>query len=89
MITRFGMDEEIWAENFEAEANNYTWAMEKPLVSDDTIKKIDIKVKEMLQWAYNKALKIIKDNKNLHKKIAEKLLEVEELTEEEFNAYFA
>lgn len=89
MVTKFGMDEEIWAENFEAEANNYTWVMEKPLVSDDTIKKIDIKIKEILQWAYNKALKLIKDNKNLHKKIAEKLLEVEELTEEEFNAYFA
>jgi cell division protease FtsH len=83
------MDEEIWPENFESEANSYTWIMEKPLISDDTIKKIDAKVKEFLQWAYNKALKIIKDNKNLHKKIAERLLEVEELTEEEFNAYFA
>jgi cell division protease FtsH len=89
MVTKFGMDEEIWAENFEAEANSYTWITEKPLISDDTIKKIDTKVKEILQLAYNKALKLIKDNKNLHKKIAEKLLEVEELTEEEFNGYFA
>jgi ATP-dependent Zn protease len=42
-----------------------------------------------LREAYEKALSLINKNKDLHTKIAEKLLEIEELTEEEFNAYFA
>jgi cell division protease FtsH len=89
MVTRFWMYEEIWAENFEWGINQLSGMNEKPFVSDNTIEKIDEKVREILQWAYNKAIKLIKDNKNLHKKIAEKLLDVEELSEEEFNAYFA
>jgi cell division protease FtsH len=50
--------------------------------------KIDKKVKEILAEAYTKAIKLIKDNKDLHEKIAEDLFAKEELNEEEFKAYF-
>jgi ATP-dependent Zn protease len=46
-------------------------------------------VKEILAEAYKKAVKLIKENKVLHEKISEDLLKKEELTEEEFKAYFA
>jgi ATP-dependent Zn protease len=42
-----------------------------------------------LAEAYAKAIKLIKDNKVLHERIASDLLEKEELSEEEFSAYFA
>jgi cell division protease FtsH len=88
MVTRYGMYEEIGAENFEANQNTFTWATEKPFVSEETIVKIDKKVKEILAEAYTKAIKLIKDNKDLHEKIAEDLFAKEELNEEEFKAYF-
>jgi ATP-dependent Zn protease len=42
-----------------------------------------------LAEAYARAVKLIKDNKALHERIAEDLLVKEELSEEEFGAYFA
>jgi cell division protease FtsH len=50
---------------------------------------IDVKVKEILKEAYQVAIKLIQDNKDLHEKITRDLLEKEEISEEEFNAYFA
>jgi cell division protease FtsH len=50
---------------------------------------IDSKVKEILDNAYNTAIKLITKNKKLHDKIAKDLLEREEISKEEFEAYFA
>jgi len=50
---------------------------------------IDAKVKIVLQDAYKTAIKLIQDNKSLHEKITQDLLTTEELSEEQFNAYFA
>lgn len=89
MVIKYWMYEEIWRENFEPQANSFTWATENPLVSNQTLELIDHKVKEILEWAYNTAIEIIKKHKKLHEQIAEDLLEKEELTEEEFWAYFS
>lgn len=89
MVIRYGMYEEIGAENFEWERDWYSWKSEKPYVSDETIKLIDQKVKEILKQAYDTAIRLIKENKELHEKITRDLLEKEEISEEEFNAYFA
>lgn len=88
MVTRYGMIPEIWAENFEWEVDRYSWDKKRPFVSDDTIKRIDEKVKEILKNAYETAIKIITENKDLHDKIAKDLLEKEELSKAEFDAYF-
>lgn len=88
MVTRYGMISEIWAENFEWEIDRYSWDTKRPFVSDETIKRIDEKVKEILANAYDTAIKIITENKDLHDKIAQDLLVKEELTKEEFDAYF-
>jgi cell division protease FtsH len=73
MVTRFGMDEEIWAENFANDSvnGNHLWAewAAKPF-SDNTQNLIDKKVKEILSNAYNKARELITKNKDLHIKIS-------------------
>lgn len=89
MVTRYGMYPEIWAENFEWKLDSYSGTGEKPFVSDETIKKIDETVKRILKEAYEKAVKIITENKELHEKITRALLEKEELSKEEFDSYFA
>ncbi len=92
MVTRFGMDEEIWAENFANDSvnGNHLWAewAAKPF-SDNTQNLIDKKVKEILWNAYNRARELITKNKDLHIKISEDLLTKEEINKEEFDAYFA
>lgn len=92
MVTRFGMDEEIGAENFANDSinGNYLWAewAAKPF-SDNTQNLIDKKVKEILSNAYNTARELITKNKELHTKISEDLLTKEEINKEEFDAYFA
>lgn len=88
MITRFWMYEDIWAENFEWDIDAYSGQASKAFVSDETTKKIDEKVKEVLKNAYDTAIKLITDNKDLHDKISKDLLKKEEISKEEFDAYF-
>ncbi|MDD2907291.1 MAG: ATP-dependent zinc metalloprotease FtsH [Candidatus Gracilibacteria bacterium] len=89
MVTRFGMYEDIGAENFVGEIDSYSGQGQRAFVSEETIKKIDEKVKQILKEAYNTAIKLITENKALHEKITKDLLEKEELSKEEFDAYFA
>ena len=92
MVTRYWMDEEIWAENFASESISWNhlwaeWAWKE--YSEKTQELIDLKVKQILKDSYNTAIKLITDNKELHDKIARDLLAKEEINKEEFNAYFA
>ena len=89
MVTKYWMIPEIWAENFEWDVDRYSWDTKRPFVSNQTIENIDKTVKEILKDAYNTAIKIITENKDLHDKIAKDLLEKEELSKEEFDTYFA
>jgi cell division protease FtsH len=88
MVTRFWMFEDIWAENFIGEIDSYSWQWTKAFISDKTTDKIDAKVKEILKNAYNTAITLINDNKDLHEKISKDLIEKEEISKEEFKAYF-
>lgn len=88
MVTRFWMYEEIGAENFVWEIDSYSGQWQKAFISDETIKKIDEKVKQILREAYEIAIRLIKENKELHEKITRALLEKEELSKEEFEAFF-
>lgn len=60
-----------------------------PVVSQETQKAIDLKVQQILKEQYDRAIKLINDNKKLHIKISEDLLQKEEINREEFDAYFA
>jgi len=92
MVMRYGMYDDIGRENFAWERGmwNYTgveWDM--PVVSQETQKAIDLKVQQILKEQYDRAINFINDNKDLHIKISEDLLEKEEIDREEFDAYFA
>jgi len=89
MVTRYGMYEEVGAENFEGVVDHYSGQATQAIVSDETIKQIDLKVKEILREAYETAIKLITENKKLHEQITKDLLEKEEISQEEFAAYFA
>lgn len=91
MVARYGMFDDIGKENFEGEYisdNHLGMQTEKPFISDKSQELIDAKVKEVLNAAYNTALEIIKKHKDLHTKISEDLLVKEDITREEFEAYF-
>lgn len=91
MVMRYGMFEDIWTQNFAGERaswNHLWWHSEQWNFSDKTMQEIDNKVQEVLSQAYKVAIKLIQDNKELHIKITKDLLKTEEISEEEFNAYF-
>ncbi len=91
MVMRYWMFEDIWKENFawEVAAWNYLWAeWARAIISDETQAKIDKKVKEILDLAYEKARELILKYKNLHIKIAEDLLKLEEIDKKDFDSYF-
>lgn len=92
MVMRYGMYDEIGQENFmwERGMGNYTGAeWERPLVSESTQKAIDTKVREILTEQYQRALRLIQENKKLHERISEDLLVQEEMDRTTFEAYFA
>lgn len=92
MVMRYGMYDEIGQENFAGERGmgNYTGIEgERPMVSEQTQKSIDAKVREILTEQYQRALKLIQENKKLHEKISEDLLIQEEMDRATFELYFA
>lgn len=90
MVMRYWMYEEIWRENFawERSSMNHLWVSEEKNISETAKEKIDLKVKEILDNAYNTAYNIITKNKELHEKITKDLLEKEEINKIEFEKYF-
>lgn len=90
MVMRYGMYEEIGRENFAWNRNewNHLWASENKSISEKAHEKIDQKVKEILDNAYNTAIRLINENKKLHEDITNSLLNKEELSEKEFNSFF-
>lgn len=91
MVMRYGMYDDIGQENFAGARGmwNYTHSeSDAPVVSEATQKSIDAKVKEILREQYQRAIKLIKENKKLHEQISLDLLEKEDMDREEFEAYF-
>ena len=91
MVMRYWMYDDIWRENFawERANGNHLWAWEDQMRhSWETKRRLESKIKEILDEQYKHAIKLIKDNKKLHEKITKDLLEKEEISREEFEEYF-
>lgn len=92
MVMKFGFDDDLGPENYAPDSSewNYLWgnSSNEKALSAETRKLIDEKVRSILLEAYNKARDIVKNNFELHKKIAEDLLIKEEMIKEEFDSYF-
>jgi cell division protease FtsH len=84
MVMRYGFDSDLGAENYAPD--HVEWVRKD--ISNDTRKMIDQKVRGLLQDAYALAQRIITANRALHEKIADNLLKVEEMTQEEFDVFF-
>lgn len=91
MVMRFGFDPEIGPENLApdmSEGNFLGGQGGNKVISDKTQDLIDSKVRALLLDAYALAKKIITTNKALHEKLANALLEREEMLQDEFDAFF-
>ncbi len=91
MVMRFGFDPEIGPENLAPDMSegNYLWGQgSSKVISDKTQDLIDSKVRWLLLTAYAQAKTIITTNRDLHEKIATHLLSVEEMLQDDFDAFF-
>lgn len=91
MVMRYGFDSELGAENYapdDVEGNYLGAQSQEKAISDGTRTLIDTKVRELLSNAYETTRHIIETNKDLHKRIADDLFEKEEMSQDEFDAYF-
>lgn len=91
MVMRFGFDNEVGPENLAAESADGNFLGGdggQKMISEETHRLIDAKVRLLLKDAYALATKIITENRDLHEKIAEDLLKKEEMLEDEFNLFF-
>ena len=91
MVMKYGFDEELGPENFASDAiegNHLGAEGGGKIFSEKTQEKIDDKVRDILKNGYERARTIILANKDLHEKITKRLLEVEELTQEQFDIFF-
>lgn len=86
MVTEFGMST-LGPVNFGPTMDVTEWGKsyyEQSGISQDTLGKIDAEIKAILEEAYSKAVEIVKSKKEFLDKVAEKLLETENMDTEEF-----
>ncbi len=84
MITRFGMNDEFGMVAFETVSNQYLGGDTSLACSAETQTKIDEKVVEVVKAQYEKAKKIITENKSKLHKLANYLYVNETITGDEF-----
>ena len=82
MILKYGMDQDLGQIVYEADDNSHYQAYKS--YSEKTAQDIDQKIRNLVSSAYQRALKILEENKYMMEKLAELLLEKEYLSREEF-----
>ncbi len=85
MVTEFGMSDTIGPIEFGVEEDSSYYGNGEKNYSEKTSAIIDQEVSTILNDAYNKALKILKDNKKILDEIASKLIQDEVIEGDEFN----
>ncbi|MGI6677787.1 MAG: ATP-dependent zinc metalloprotease FtsH [Dehalobacterium sp.] len=86
MVTRFGMSEYFGMMALETQNNPYLGGDTSLLVCGETASKIDQEVHGILQLCYQRAVKILEENKDKMHELAKYLLEKETISGEEFMA---
>lgn len=84
MVTRYGMSEEFGLMGLETVEGQYLDGRSVLNCGDATAAKIDDVVEEMLKTAYEKAKKILSENKDAMHRIADYLIKRETITGKEF-----
>ncbi|MCB5559227.1 ATP-dependent zinc metalloprotease FtsH [Anaerosalibacter bizertensis] len=86
MVTRYGMSEKFGMMGLETASGQYLDGGTNKNYSETTGKEIDDEVLKLIKNGHKTAKKILKDNIELLDSVARKLLEVETISGEEFNA---
>lgn len=84
MITRYGMSEKFGLMGLEQQENQYLDGRTYLTCGDATATEIDHEIMNMLSEAYEKAKKLLSDNRDILDKIAEYLILKETITGKEF-----
>lgn len=88
MITQYGMSEKLGLMSLETVENRYLDGRATLNCSDATAAEVDNEVKKLLKECYEKAKKLINENRKALDKIAEFLYEKETITGKEFMEIF-
>ncbi len=87
MISIYGMSPEIGNFSYYDSTGQSDYSFSKPY-SEETAQKIDIEAKKMIDESYERAKKLLLENAEGHKKLAELLLEREVVFSEDLEAIF-
>ncbi len=82
MMIKYGMDKDLGPINYTEDANQEYTMVKK--YSEKTAELIDAKVKEYINNCYDRAKKLIKENKSLIEEMSLVLIEKEYITKDEF-----
>jgi len=88
MITQYGMSEHFGLMGLETVGNRYLDGRTTMNCSDSTAAEVDHEVMDLLKECYNKALDLLKENRDALDKIAAHLFEKETITGKEFMEIF-
>lgn len=88
MVTTYGMSKVLGPLAYQQQQSNFLGGSPNPrrAVSEETSKAIDSEVKEIVEQAHDRALDVLKQNRELLETIAQKLLETEVIEGEELYA---
>jgi len=84
MVTQYGMSDKFGPMGLESVQNRYLDGSRVKNCSDETSTLIDVEVRQILSACLQKATELLVDNRSALDKIAEYLLEKENITGEEF-----
>ena len=88
MITQYGMSEKFGLMCLEKEQDSYLSGRTVLNCSDSTYTEVDTEVKELLRECYEKAKKLLAENREAMDRIANYLYEKENITGKQFMALF-
>ena len=88
MITRYGMSKKFGLVGLATVESQYLEGRTELTCSDEMAAKVDAEVVEVIKESYDKALSLLRENRELMDKLAEFLIEKETITGKEFMKIF-
>ncbi|TDT39572.1 cell division protease FtsH [Maribacter spongiicola] len=87
MVTIYGLNDEIGNITYYDSSGQDSYGFSKPY-SEDTAKKIDAEISKIIEEQYQRAIKVLTDNKDKLTTLAERLLEKEVIFKEDLEKIF-
>ncbi|KQC29695.1 ATP-dependent zinc metalloprotease FtsH [Flagellimonas eckloniae] len=87
MVTIYGLNEELGNITYYDSSGNNEYGFTKPY-SEETAQKIDEEISKMIEEQYQRAIKLLADNKDKLKELADRLLEKEVIFKDDLEKIF-